>query len=42
MVAPRGRFCPPIKAFAERYLGLLAAIFFVLLIGGFFAIKYLF
>lgn len=36
------RFGPPIKAFLERYLGLLTAIFFVLLIGGFVAIKYLF
>ncbi|HKY95807.1 MAG TPA: YqaA family protein [Kiloniellales bacterium] len=36
------RFGPPIKAFIERYLGLLTAIFFVLLIGGFVAIKYLF
>jgi membrane protein DedA with SNARE-associated domain len=35
------RFGPPIKAFIERYLGLLTAIFFVLLIGGFVAIKYL-
>jgi membrane protein YqaA with SNARE-associated domain len=36
------KFGPPIKAFIERYLGLLTAIFFVLLIGGFVAIKYLF
>jgi membrane protein YqaA with SNARE-associated domain len=36
------RFGPPIKAFIERYLGLLTAIFFVLLIGGFAALKYLF
>ena len=36
------RFGPPIKAFLARYLGLLTAIFFVLLIGGFVAIKYLF
>jgi membrane protein YqaA with SNARE-associated domain len=35
------RFGSPIKAFIERYLGLLTAIFFVLLIGGFVAIKYL-
>jgi len=35
------KFGPPIKAFIERYLGLLTAIFFVLLIGGFVAIKYL-
>jgi membrane protein YqaA with SNARE-associated domain len=36
------KFGPPIKAFIERYLGLLTAIFFVLLIGGFVALKYLF
>jgi membrane protein YqaA with SNARE-associated domain len=36
------KFGPPIKAFIERYLGLLTAMFFVLLIGGFVALKYLF
>lgn len=35
-------FGPPVRAFVERYLGLVAAGSFVLLIGGFIAIKYLF
>lgn len=36
------RFGPAIRAFVEKYLGLLTALFMVLLIGGFVAIKYLF
>ena len=36
------RFGPAIRAFIEKYLGLLTALFMVLLIGGFVAIKYLF
>ncbi|MCG8691747.1 MAG: DedA family protein [Minwuiales bacterium] len=34
------RFGEPIRAFIERYLGLLTILFFVLLFGGFVAIKY--
>ncbi len=34
-------FGPPIKAFIEKYLGLLTIAFFVLLLGGFVALKYL-
>jgi len=34
-------FGAPIKAFIERYLGLLTILFFVLLIGGFLALKWL-
>lgn len=36
------RFGAPIKAFIERYLGLLTLIFFALLIGGFLLLRYLF
>lgn len=36
------RFGAPIKAFIEKYLGLLTFAFFAFLIGGFLAIKYLF
>ena len=32
---------PPIRAFIEKRLGLMAALFFILLFGGFFAAKYL-
>lgn len=35
-------FGPPIRDFIEKYLGLLTLAFFVLLVGGFFAIKYIF
>ncbi|WP_299624167.1 YqaA family protein [Pelagibius sp.] len=35
-------FGPPIRAFIERHLPLLATLFFVLLFGGFIAIRYLF
>lgn len=35
-------FGPPIKAFIERWLGLLFTVFMVLLIGGFVAIRYVF
>ncbi len=35
------RFGTPIKAFIERYLGLLTILFFVLLIGGFLLLKWL-
>jgi membrane protein YqaA with SNARE-associated domain len=35
------KFGAPIQIFIEKYLGLLSFLFFVLLIGGFFAIKYL-
>ena len=35
------RFGEPIRAFIERYLGLLTILFFVLLFGGFVALKYL-
>lgn len=35
-------FGPPIRAFIEKYLGLLTILFTILLIGGFVAIKYLF
>lgn len=34
-------FGPPIRRFIDRYLGLLTIAFFVLLIGGFVALKYL-
>lgn len=34
-------FGAPIRAFIERYFGILTVLFFVLLIGGFVAIKYL-
>lgn len=34
-------FGPPIKAFIEKYLRLLTIAFFVLLLGGFVALKYL-
>lgn len=34
-------FGPPIRAFIERRLGVLALLFFVLLIGGFIALRYL-
>jgi len=33
-------FGPPIRAFIERYLGLLAIVFVVLLLGGFALVKY--
>jgi nitrate/nitrite transporter NarK len=33
-------FGPPIKAFIEKHLGWLMVLFFVLLFGGFVAIKY--
>jgi len=35
------KFGAPIKTFIEKYLGLLTIVFFVLLIGGFFALKLL-
>lgn len=35
------RFGTPIRAFIERYLGLLFTLFVVLLIGGFYAVKFL-
>lgn len=35
-------FGPPIRAFIERYFGILTVVFFIMLFGGFFAIKYLF
>ena len=35
------RFGPPIKTFIEKYLGWLAAAFFMLLFGGFLVLKYL-
>ena len=35
-------FGPPIRAFIERYLERLAVLFFVLLFGGFVAVRYLF
>ena len=35
-------FGPPIKAFIERYLGLLTLMMGILLVGGFLAIKYVF
>ena len=35
------KFGAPIQVFIEKYLGLLTILFFVLLIGGFVAIKYL-
>lgn len=35
------KFGPPIKSFIERYLGLLFTLFVVLLIGGFYALKFL-
>ena len=35
------RFGEPIRAFIERYLGLLTILFFILLFGGFVALKYL-
>lgn len=34
-------FGPPIRTFIERHFGLLTVVFFVLLVGGFVAIKYL-
>jgi membrane protein YqaA with SNARE-associated domain len=34
-------FGPPIRAFIERYFGILTVVFFILLFGGFVAIKYL-
>lgn len=34
-------FGPPIRAFIERYFGILTVVFFMMLFGGFFAIKYL-
>ena len=34
------KFGPPIRDFVEKYLGLVATAFVVLLIGGFVAIKY--
>ncbi|MDX2224008.1 MAG: YqaA family protein [Rhodospirillaceae bacterium] len=36
------KFGAPIRYFVERYLNLLTVVFFVLLIGGFVAIKYMF
>ena len=36
------KFGPGIKAFIDRYFNLLAVVFFFLLIGGFFLIKYIF
>ena len=35
------KFGPPIKTFVEKYLGLLTTLFFILLFGGFVAVKYL-
>ncbi len=35
-------FGPPVRAFVEKRLGLVAALSFLLLIGGFVALKYLF
>jgi hypothetical protein len=34
-------FGPPIRDFIERRLGLVTAVFFILLIGGFVLVKYL-
>lgn len=34
------RYGAPIRAFIEKYLGILTVLFFILLIGGFLAIKY--
>ena len=34
-------FGPPIKAFIEKYLGLLTILFFALVVGGFVVVKYL-
>lgn len=36
------RFGPPIRVFIERYFNLLTVIFFVMLVGGFFALQLLF
>ena len=36
------RFGDPIRAFIERYLGLLTVVFCVLLVGGFVAVRYVF
>ncbi|MDF2373233.1 MAG: DedA family protein [Rhizobiaceae bacterium] len=36
------RFGEPIRLFIEKYLGILFAIFMVLLLGGFYALRYLF
>ena len=36
------RFGPPIRRFIERYFGILTVVFFVLLIGGFVALRFLF
>lgn len=35
-------FGPPIRAFIEKHFGLVTIVFFVLLFGGFYAIKYVF
>lgn len=35
-------FGPPIKAFIERYLGILTVVFVILLVGGFVLVKYAF
>jgi hypothetical protein len=35
------RFGEPIKAFIERYLGLLTTVFCILLVGGFVAVRFL-
>ena len=36
------KFGPPIRSFIEAHLGKLTVIFFVLLVGGFVALKWLF
>lgn len=36
------KFGEPIRLFIEKYLGILFAVFLVLLFGGFYALKYLF
>lgn len=41
MAALLKHFGPPVRAFIEKRLGLMTTLFFVLLIGGFVAIKYL-
>jgi hypothetical protein len=35
-------FGQPIRAFIERYFGILTVLFFVLLLGGFAAVRFLF
>ena len=35
------RFGPPVRVFIERYLGLLTTLFVLLLVGGFYALRYI-